>query len=129
MHTEVSKTIDSSVCPPVLLPTSLWPSRLAGVACHQWSQFISLQRRAQEGIDDHFKGKGAKAFADNYREWWELVVREAAAVEILFDSFVLERLLNLVTLMARCVPKRSMLQLWRINLSMFPGQRLMISGR
>lgn len=31
-------------------------------------------------------------------------MREAAVVEVLFDSFVLERLLNLVVLMARCAP-------------------------
>ncbi len=59
---------------------------------------------AQDGIDDHFKGKTGKAFADNFREWWEVLVREAAVVEVLFDSFVLERLLNLVVLMARCAP-------------------------
>lgn len=55
----------------------------------------------QDGIDDHFKGKGAKSFSDNYVGWWEVFVREAAVAEVLFDSVALERLLNLVVTMAR----------------------------
>ncbi len=68
-----------------------------GFSCVSDIDKICDWRREQEGIDDHFKGKGAKAFAENYREWWEVLIREAAAAEVLFDSFVLERLLNLVS--------------------------------
>lgn len=59
----------------------------------------------QHGIDDHFsaRGKGSgKAFRGHFLEAWDHLVREAAAAEVLFDGFVLSKLLDLVMAMAKC---------------------------
>lgn len=64
-----------------------------------------LHRALQNGIDDHFsaRGKGGgKAFRGHFLEAWDHLVREAAASEVLFDGFVLSKLLDLVMAMAKC---------------------------
>jgi hypothetical protein len=66
---------------------------------------VVLWYARQNGIDDHFsaRGKGGgKAFRGHFLEAWDHLVREAAAAEILFDGFVLSKLLDLVMAMAKC---------------------------
>jgi hypothetical protein len=73
---------------------------------------VVLWYARQNGIDDHFsaRGKGdgrwgkggGRAFRGHFLEAWDHLVREAAAAEILFDGFVLSKLLDLVMAMAKC---------------------------
>ena len=69
----------------------------------------------QKGIEDHFsaRGKGGgKAFRGHFLEIWDHLVRETAASEVLFDGFVLSKLLDLVMAMAKCAPPGYGLKLW-----------------
>lgn len=50
----------------------------------------------QEGHDDHFHAKGGKALRAQYLEFWDKLVRECHATEILYDAALLETLSDLV---------------------------------
>ncbi|GAB4819997.1 hypothetical protein N2152v2_007043 [Parachlorella kessleri] len=55
-----------------------------------------LDERAQEGLEEPFKAKGAKNFRSNYLELWDKIVREAYHAEVLLDQYMLDKLINLV---------------------------------
>ena len=59
---------------------------------------------AQQGLDDPFKGRtaAARVARDGYLHMWDVLVREAAASELLFDSYLLEKLTNLVIALNWC---------------------------
>ena len=59
---------------------------------------------AQQGLDDPFKGKSAAARVarDSYLHMWDVLIREAAATELLFDSYLLEKVTNLVIALNWC---------------------------
>jgi hypothetical protein len=59
---------------------------------------------AQQGLDDPFKGKSAAARVarDGYLHMWDVLIREAAAMEVLFDSYLLEKVANLVIALNWC---------------------------
>ena len=58
----------------------------------------------QQGLDDPFKGRtaAARSARDGYLHMWDVLVREAAASELLFDSYLLEKLTNLVIALNWC---------------------------
>ncbi len=58
----------------------------------------------QQGLDDPFKGRtaAARVARDGYLHMWDVLVREAAASELLFDSYLLEKLTNLVIALNWC---------------------------
>ena len=64
----------------------------------------SEQVLAQHGLDDPFKGKSAAARVarDGYLHMWDVLIREAAATELLFDSYLLEKVANLVIALNWC---------------------------
>lgn len=94
----------------------LWPRRsvqLQAITCGCQQQHC-VACAPQKGIDDHFaaRGKGGgKAFRGHFLEAWDHLVREAAAAEVLFDGFVLSKLLDLVMAMAKCAPALAVLSL------------------
>ena len=49
-------------------------------------------------MDDHFKGRSAAArgFKDSYLQMWDVLMREAAAAELLYDGHLLPKLKDLV---------------------------------
>ena len=58
----------------------------------------------QQGLEDPFKGRtaAARVARDGYLHMWDVLVREAAAAELLFDSHLLEKLTNLVIALNWC---------------------------
>ncbi len=58
----------------------------------------------QQGLEDPFKGRTAAAriARDGYLHMWDVLVREAASSELLFDSYLLEKLTNLVIALNWC---------------------------
>ncbi|KAK9861473.1 hypothetical protein WJX84_003608 [Apatococcus fuscideae] len=55
-----------------------------------------LETVAEEGHDNHFHVKGGKALRTQYLEFWDKLIRECNAAEILYDATLLETLSNLV---------------------------------
>lgn len=45
----------------------------------------------QEGFEDHFKSKAGKNFKANYLEFWDKVMRECQAADILWDNYLLDK--------------------------------------
>ena len=60
--------------------------------------------QVQQGLEDPFKGRtaAARVARDGYLHMWDVLVREAAASELLFDSHLLEKLTNLVIALNWC---------------------------
>lgn len=57
-----------------------------------------LDEKAQlEGLNDPFKARGKKNFRSNYLELWDKIIREAYQADTLFDQFLLDRVISLVT--------------------------------
>lgn len=51
----------------------------------------------QSGWVDHVKGKGAKGFKANYLHFWERALREGLDRELLYDNYLLDHVVHLLT--------------------------------